>query len=64
MDVRRRQEDRRAATRRALVAAAFVLVCFGILAARLYHLQVAQYDYFHSRAEGNRIARERGLLRD
>lgn len=42
--------------RRAVVAGLFVVVCFGLLAARFYYLQVERYDYFHSRAEGNRIA--------
>lgn len=42
--------------RRAVAAGLFVMVCFALLAYRLYHLQVEQYDYFHSRAEGNRIA--------
>ncbi len=42
--------------RRAIVAALFVLACFGVLAARFYFLQVVQYDYFHARAEGNRVA--------
>lgn len=42
--------------RRLLVAALFVTVCFGLLAARFYYLQVVRFDYFHARAEGNRIA--------
>ena len=42
--------------RRLLVAALFVTVCFGVLAARFYFLQVERFDYFHARAEGNRIA--------
>ncbi|MDX5364583.1 MAG: penicillin-binding protein 2 [Pseudazoarcus pumilus] len=42
--------------RRAVVAGLFVMACFALLIYRLYHLQVEQYDYFHSRAEGNRIA--------
>ncbi|AUN96173.1 penicillin-binding protein 2 [Pseudazoarcus pumilus] len=55
--------------RRAVVAAVFVALCFVVLAARLYHLQVAQYDYFHSRAEGNRVAvlpvvPRRGVIHD
>jgi penicillin-binding protein 2 len=41
---------------RAVVAALFVVACFALLTWRLYHLQVDQYEYFHSRAEGNRIA--------
>lgn len=55
--------------RRVLVAVLFVIVCFGLLGARLYFLQVAQYDYFHARAEGNRIAvlpvvPDRGTIHD
>ena len=42
--------------RRVVVAALFVLICFGLLAARFHHLQVTQFDYFHARAEGNRIS--------
>lgn len=42
--------------RRVLVAGLFVLVCFGLLAARFYFLQVVRHDYFHTRAEDNRIA--------
>ena len=44
--------------RRVLVAGIFIVVCFGLLAARFYYLQVLRYDYFHTRAEDNRI----GLL--
>lgn len=55
--------------RRAVVAGAFVLACFAVLGARLYHLQVSKYDYFHSRAEGNRVAvlpvvPRRGVIQD
>ncbi|MBL8445866.1 MAG: penicillin-binding protein 2 [Zoogloeaceae bacterium] len=41
---------------RLLVAAAFILVCFGLLVARFVYLQVVRYDYYHTRAEDNRIA--------
>jgi penicillin-binding protein 2 len=41
---------------RVVVAAVFVLVCFGLLAARFHHLQVKRHDYFLTRAEDNRIA--------
>ncbi|AVR87091.1 penicillin-binding protein 2 [Thauera aromatica] len=41
---------------RVLVAAAFVLSCFGLLALRFYVLQVQRHDYFLTRAEDNRIA--------
>ncbi len=55
--------------RRIVVALLFVLVCFGLLAARFHHLQVVRYDYYHSRAEGNRIALlpvvpNRGIITD
>lgn len=38
------------------VAAIFMLVCFGILAARFFHLQFVRYDYYHTLAENNRIS--------
>lgn len=41
---------------RVVVAALFILVCFAVLAARFYYLQVKRHDYFHTRAEDNRIA--------
>ena len=41
--------------RRVLVAGIVALVCFGLLAARFYYLQVVRYEYFHTRAEDNRI---------
>jgi penicillin-binding protein 2 len=50
------EADLAAFRRRLLVAALFVTVCFGLLAARFYYLQVVRFDYFHARAEGNRIA--------
>ncbi|NLZ10073.1 penicillin-binding protein 2 [Neopusillimonas aromaticivorans] len=40
---------------RAIVAASFVLVCFGLLAARLWYLQVVRFEGFSARAEANRI---------
>ena len=54
---------------RAVAAALFVLACLLLLVWRLHHLQVEQYDYFHSRAEGNRIAvlpvsPNRGIIHD
>jgi penicillin-binding protein 2 len=39
-----------------LVAGLFVVVCLAVLAARFVYLQVVKYDYFHTRAEDNRIA--------
>ena len=41
---------------RVLVAALFVLVCLGLLAARFIYLQVQRHDYYMTRAEDNRIA--------
>jgi penicillin-binding protein 2 len=50
-------------------AAVFMLICFGILAARFFHLQVVRYDYYHTLAENNRISLvptppTRGLIMD
>jgi penicillin-binding protein 2 len=50
-------------------AAVFMLVCFGILTARFFHLQVVRYDYYHTLAENNRISLvptppTRGLIMD
>src|SRR5574339_746650 len=41
---------------RLLVAGVFMLVCFGLLVARFAYLQVVRHDYYHTRAEENRIA--------
>ena len=41
---------------RVLVAVLFMLVCFGLLAARFHYLQVVRHDYYLTRAEDNRIA--------
>ena len=55
--------------RRVLVAGAFVMLCFVVLAARFAWLQVSRFDYYHTRAEDNRIALvpivpNRGLITD
>lgn len=55
--------------RRVLVAGGFVMVCFMLLAARFAWLQISRYDYYHTRAEDNRIALvpivpNRGLITD
>lgn len=55
-EFRRPNEKIFALRRRVVVATLFVLLCFGVLLARFYYLQVIRYDYFHARAEGNRIA--------
>jgi penicillin-binding protein 2 len=54
---------------RLLFAAALVLVCFGLVAARLVYLQVIQHEELSTRAETNRIAvlpipPNRGLILD
>ncbi len=54
---------------RVLVAGIFMLACFAVLAGRFFYLQVVKYDYFHTRAEDNRIALlpvvpNRGTIRD
>jgi penicillin-binding protein 2 len=41
---------------RLLVAGAFMLACFGLLLARFFYLQVVRHEYYHTRAEENRIA--------
>ncbi len=41
---------------RLLVAALFVVLCFGLLAARLVHLQVFRHEDLATQAEANRIA--------
>ncbi len=41
---------------RAVVAGAFMFVCLCLLAARFFYLQVLRFDYYHTRAEDNRIA--------
>jgi penicillin-binding protein 2 len=54
---------------RLAVAGAVALVCFGLLAARFFYLQVIRYDYYSTRAEDNRISLvpivpNRGLIMD
>ncbi|MCM5679135.1 penicillin-binding protein 2 [Schlegelella sp. S2-27] len=54
---------------RLLFAGAMVLVCFGLIFARLAYLQVIRYDELSTRAENNRIAvvpivPNRGLILD
>jgi penicillin-binding protein 2 len=62
------QELRRFQTR-LFAAAAFVLLCFGLLAYRLTHLQVVKHEELSVRAENNRISvvpivPNRGLIVD
>ena len=54
---------------RLVAAGLFVLLCFGLLTARLYFLQVMQHDNLLDRAESNRttivpIVPNRGLIKD
>lgn len=56
MEFRTPDEELGGFRRRVLVAGLFVLACFGLLMARFYYLQVLRYDYYHTRAEDNRIA--------
>ncbi len=54
---------------RLVAAAAFVLFCFGLLAARLVYLQIYKYEELSTQAENNRIAvvpivPHRGLILD
>ncbi len=54
---------------RLFVAAGFVLVCFGLLVARLVHLQVTKHEELMAAAESNRvtvlpITPNRGLIKD
>lgn len=55
-EFRHPEQELAAFRRRVVVAVLFVFVCFALLATRFYYLQVAQHDYYHARAEGNRIA--------
>ena len=54
---------------RLAVAGVVALVCFGLLAARFFYLQVMRFDYYSTRAEDNRISLvpvvpNRGLIMD
>jgi penicillin-binding protein 2 len=54
---------------RVLVASVVVLLCFGVLAARLFYLQVIRHDDLRAQAENNRtaivpIVPNRGLILD
>lgn len=54
---------------RAVVAAGFVLFCFGLLVARLLYLQVTKHEELLEQAESNRVAvvpivPNRGLIKD
>ena len=54
---------------RVLVAGLLILIAFGVLAGRLFYLQVMKRDYFHTLAEANRISvvpvvPNRGIITD
>lgn len=54
---------------RVAVAGVFVLICFGLIVARYFYLQVLRHEYFATRAEDNRISLvpivpNRGLIVD
>ena len=42
--------------KRLVVAGVFMFVCLSLLGARFFYLQVVRFEYFHTRAEDNRIA--------
>ncbi len=48
-------KDARLIRRRALVGAAAVFLLIGVLVARLYYLQVVQYEYHSTLSENNRV---------
>ncbi|AYH41893.1 penicillin-binding protein 2 [Azoarcus sp. DN11] len=56
MEFRTPDEELGRFRRRVLIAGVFIAVCFGLLVARFWFLQVLRYDYYHTRAEDNRIA--------
>lgn len=63
------EAERQLFNRRLLVASGFVLLLFAALILKLVNLQVAQYEYFSARSDGNRlhsqyVAPARGLIFD
>ena len=56
MEFRTPDEELGRFRRRVVIAGVFIAVCFGLLVARFWFLQVVRYDYYHTRAEDNRIA--------
>ena len=68
-ELRNTERELHAFRTRVVVAAAAVLVTFGLLGARFVWLQLVQHEYYHTRAEDNRIAivplpPRRGLIFD
>lgn len=49
------RQEQRLTQRRIVVAALFVLVMVGVLMARLFYLQVMQYDLYQTKANENRV---------
>ncbi|MCX8086073.1 MAG: penicillin-binding protein 2 [Rhodocyclaceae bacterium] len=69
MEFKLPQEDLEQFNRRLAIAGGFVLVCFVLLFARFFWLQVIQHDYYKTRADDNRISLvpivpNRGLIVD
>lgn len=69
IDFQDRHGELRRSRRRLLALFAFVLLCFGLLAARLAWLQVARHEHYMAQSDGNRIALlpvvpTRGLILD
>ncbi|MDD3353085.1 penicillin-binding protein 2 [Zoogloea sp.] len=67
--VRTPEQDLARFRARLAVAGVVVFVCFGLLVARFFYLQVVRYDYYSTRAEDNRISLvpivpNRGLITD
>jgi penicillin-binding protein 2 len=68
-ELRNTERELHAFRTRVVVAAAAVLVTFGLLGGRFVWLQLVQHEYYHTRAEDNRIAivplpPRRGLIFD
>jgi len=68
-ELRNTERELHAFRTRVLVAAVVVLAAFGLLGARFVWLQLVQHEYYHTRAEDNRIAivplpPQRGLIFD
>lgn len=68
-ELRNTERELHAFRTRVIVAAAVVLATFGLLGARFVWLQLVQHEYYHTRAEDNRIAivplpPRRGLIFD
>jgi penicillin-binding protein 2 len=56
IELRSTEQELRRFRLRVVAAAVFVLICFGLLLARLMHLQVNQHAQLATQAENNRIA--------